>query len=380
MPGGWWKYIKRCSIMTVKVCILTTVHQPFDTRIFYKEAKSLVKSGYKVTLIVPHSKNEKVDGVNIICLPRANNRFKRIFVCTGQMFFLALGQRSDIYHFHDPELIFIGVLLKILGKKVIYDVHEDVPKQILNKSWLGNTQIRKLMSSIMNIGEKMSARLFNNILAATPEIAKRFPKNKVVLLRNFPVLELIDKTIPANYKKNKPIIVYAGGLKRVRGIKEIIQAMKYVDNKAELWLLGQWYDETLKKECENIAEWKQVKAFGFVSLKKVFQYMKIANIGISILFPIESHLKSLPVKHYEYMTCSLPIIISNFFYWKDIFGRCALFADPHDPKDIAKKILFLLENKEKSEELGKKGRALVEKRCNWEEESKKLLEMYRALL
>jgi len=365
--------------MPVKVCILTTVHQPFDTRIFHKEAKTLVRSGYKVTLIVPHSKNEIVDGVKIICLSRAKNRFMRIFVRTGQILFLALGQRADIYHFHDPELIFIGILLKFLGKKVIYDVHEDVPKQIMDKSWLGKNQIRKLVSFIMNIVEQIGARSFNKILVATPEVAKRFPKNKVVILRNFPVLKLIDNTIPVNYKKNKPIVIYAGGLKRVRGIKEIIQAMKYVDNKAELWLLGKWYDKKLKRECENLAGWKQVKDFGFVSLNKVYQYMKIANIGISILFPLENHLTSLPVKHYEYMTCSLPIIISNFSYWKDIFEECALFADPYNPKDIGQKILFLLENTNVMKKMGKNGRKLIIEKYNWEEEAKRLLEVYEHL-
>lgn len=365
--------------MPVKVCILTTVHQPFDTRIFHKEAKTLVRAGYKVTLIAPHSKNEIVDRVKIIALAKARNRFMRIFIHTWQILFLALSQRANIYHFHDPELIFIGILLKFIGKKVIYDVHEDVPRQIMNKSWLGNNQIRKLASFIMNIVEQIGAKSFNKILVVTPKIAKRFPKNKVVILRNFPVLKLIDDAIPLNYKKNKPIIIYAGGLKRVRGIKEIIQAMNYIDNKAELWLLGKWYDEKFKRECENLAGWKQVKDFGFVSLNKVYQYMKIVNIGISILYPLENHLKSLPVKHYEYMTCSLPIIISNFSYWKDIFKGCALFADPYNPKDIAQKILFLLENKNVMKKMGKNGRKLIIEKYNWEEETKRLLEMYEHL-
>jgi len=365
--------------LPVKVCILTTVHQPFDTRIFHKEAKTLVRFGNKVTLIVPHNKDEIVDGVKILALPKARNRFIRIFIHTWQILFLALDQRANIYHFHDPELIFIGVLLKFLGKKVIYDVHEDVPKQIMNKSWLGNNQIRKLASFIMNIAEQIGAKSFNKILVVTPEIAKRFPKNKVVILRNFPVLKLIDGAIPLNYKKSKPIIIYTGGLKRVRGIKEIIQAMNYVDNKAELWLLGKWYDKKFKRECENLAGWKQVKDFGFVSLNKVYQYMKIANIGISILYPLENHLTCLPVKHYEYMTCSLPIIISNFSYWKDIFKGCALFADPYNPKDIAQNFLFLLENKNVMEKMGKKGRKLIIEKYNWEEEAKKLLEMYEHL-
>lgn len=65
--------------MCIKVCILTTVHPLFDTRIFHKEAKTLVKAGYYVTLIVQHDKNDVVDGVKIIALPKPRNRFAPIF-------------------------------------------------------------------------------------------------------------------------------------------------------------------------------------------------------------------------------------------------------------------------------------------------------------
>jgi glycosyltransferase involved in cell wall biosynthesis len=249
-----------------KVCVFSSVHPSFDTRIFHKEAKTLVQAGYDVTLIAQHNRNETVDGVKIIALPKPKNRFMRIFGLIWRPFYLVLYQHADIYHFHDPELIIVGIILRILGKKVIYDVHEDVPKQILNKDWLGNYQIRKFTAFIMNIIEQIGTFFFNRILVATFDIARRFPKNKTIILRNFPILKLIDSTTPANYKKNKPVIIYAGGLTKIRGIKEIIQAMEYVKGVAELWLLGKWESEKFKKECENLKGWKYTKYFGFKKL------------------------------------------------------------------------------------------------------------------
>lgn len=363
----------------IKVCILTSVHPIFDTRIFYKECKSLIDAGYEVSLIAQHSKNEIVGGIKIIALSKPKNHFMRIFGLTWRVFYLALCQHSDVYHFHDPELIIVGIILRFFGKKVIYDVHEDVPKQILNKDWLGNMYVRKFAAFIINIVEKAGDLLFSGIVVATPDIARKFSKKKVVTLRNFPVLKLTDSIKPVNCKKNKSVIIYAGGLSRIRGIKDIVQAMKYVGDRAELWFLGKWESEKFKKECEDLEEWKYVKYLGFVSLNKVYKYMKISDIGISMLHPVKNYLTSLPVKAFEYMACSLPIIMSNFPYFQKIFKECAVFVNPFNCKDIAKKISYLLDNPDEAKKNGERGRKLIEEKYSWEAESKKLLEMYENL-
>ena len=68
------------------------------------------------------------------------------------------------------------------------------------------------------------------------------------------------------------------------------------------------------------------------------------------------------IKPFEYMACSLPMIMSNFPYWKEISRECALFVNPYDPKEIAEKILYLLNNPHKAKELGNNGRRLVEEK------------------
>lgn len=363
----------------MKITQISSAHNEFSTRIFYKECITLANNGNDVTYIVPTDKDKYINGVKIKAVNKPKKRIERFVVTLWKIYKIALLENADIYHFHDPELISIGLLLKLRGKKVIYDVHEDYSKQILSKKWIGNKYFRKIVAFLFNIFEQIGVMFFNRVVVATPDIAKRFPENKTVILRNFPILELIDNAVPINYKKNKPVIIYAGGLTRIRGIKEIIQAIEYIGNGAEFWLLGKWESNKFNIECENMDGWSYCKYLGLVPLEKVFKYMKIADIGVCLLHPIENYIKSLPIKSFEYRACSLPVIMSNFVYWQEIFEGCALFVNPYDPKDIAEKICQLLTNPDKAERLGKKGREIVEEKYNWEVESQKLLNMYRNL-
>ena len=368
-----------------KVCILTSVHPVFDDRIFHREAKTLAKAGYDVTLIAQHNKEEVVSGVKVVPLPKPRSRLERMTRVVWKLLRLALKEKADIYHFHDPELIPIGLVLKLFGKKVTYDVHELVYFQIEDKYWLKFQLTKRLIQWVYLLFEKISIKFFDQLILAEDSYESYFTQRyknfkRYTIIRNFPILELIDKTKPVNINKQRSIIIYAGGLSKIRGIKEIIQAMEFIGGKAELWLLGKWESEEFKKECESLKGWKSTKYLGSKPLKEVYSYMKVADIGISILYPVKNYVAGLPVKAFEYMACSLPMVMSNFPYWKEIFGECALFVNPYDPKDIAEKILYLLNNPDKAKKLGNKGRRLVEEKYNWEIESKKLLEVYKKLL
>lgn len=363
-----------------KVCHCTSVHSPLDGRIFHKECKSLADAGYDVTLIAQHDKNVTIDGIKIVALPKPKNRIARIFKLIFKVLWLSYKQKSKIYHFHDPELIPIGIILKILGKKVIYDVHEDVPKQIMNKEWIGSPSLRKIVAFFAYIMEQFGALFFDGIVVVTPDIAEKFDPSKTEIIRNLPILKFIDTAKCIVQAKEKPIVIYTGGLSKIRGIKEIIQAMEYVSDKAELWLLGDWENEEFRKECEELKGWKYTKYLGYIPYGNHYTFIKIANIGIVTFLPAPNHESALPNKPFEYMACSLPIVMSDFPYWKEMFEGCALFADPHNPIEVADKIIMLLDDEKLRNSLGKRGRILIESEYSWEAESKKLLDFYENIL
>jgi glycosyltransferase involved in cell wall biosynthesis len=296
-----------------------------------------------------------------------------------RLLYRAMKEKADLYHFHDPDIIPIGLVLKLFGKKVVYDVHEDYPKQILSKEWIGGKLLRKTISMLFTLLEKFSARMYDGIVAATPDISRNFPENKTVTVRNFPVLETIDKAQSIVQVPEKPVVLYAGALSRVRGTKEIIQAMKYIGDKAELHLLGEWQGDAYQRECMATKGYEHTKYIGYLPLSEVYAHMKAAYIGVSILYPTKNYLTSLPVKAYEYMFCGLAMVMSDFPLWKEMFGQCALFVNPYAPNDIADRIFFLLDHPNQAKQMGQIGRQLVEEKYNWETESKKLIALYEKL-
>lgn len=119
-----------------KVVHMTTVHHPMDTRIFHKECASLANAAYDVTLIATdHPDLDRVKpAFKLIKLKKAANRWVRMTKNSWQAYRLAKQLEADVYHFHDPELIWVGWLLKNKSNHVVYDIHEDYETGIRQKN------------------------------------------------------------------------------------------------------------------------------------------------------------------------------------------------------------------------------------------------------
>ncbi len=363
----------------IKICHISTVHNVFDDRIFHKECVSLAKAGFDVTLIVKHSQDEIIDGVKICALPNKSSRSYRLLLQ-----FIALSKAIKInakaYHFHDPELIFIGLFLRLIGKKVIYDVHEDYPSQILTKEWIKYKIIRSASSKLIALLESICGAVLNKTIVVSNSIGSRFPSKSVVLIRNMPILAFIDKEKPKSIQKTSNIVIYTGGLTRIRGIFELVEAMNYTLSNTKLWLLGAWEDDNYQKECINSTGWKKTEDIGLIPFGEHYQYIKAADIGIVTFLPVPNHINAMPNKPFEYISCEKPIVMSNFPLWKSLFEGVAIFCDPSNPKEIALKIDELVSDDVLRINMGRKGRENVEANYSWEAESIRLIEMYNQLL
>lgn len=363
----------------MRVCHITTVHNPFDVRIFHKECKSLASAGHDVFLVAPHYRDEQVDHVQIKHIRRIKNPYIRILLAPLSAFFKALSTRSRICHLHDPELLPAGLALTIFGKKVIFDSHENVSGQIITKEWIPSVFIRSIISKLYRSVEIAFTYFYSGVIAVNEDINDKFSfKKRKVIIRNYPILSDFESKGVAEVDKNyHSILIYAGGLSRIRGIKELIQSMKKID--ARLWLLGPWETRAYQKECEQLDAYSKCDYFGSLPFGKHYAYLLAADIGLINFYPERNHTDSLPNKIFEYMACGLPMVISDFEYWRKSFNENALFADPLNPEAIAEKVNLLLNDKDLLVRMGTRGKDLVLNNYSWEEESKKLLNFYNEL-
>jgi len=361
-----------------KICHISTAHPTFDGRIFHKECVSLSKAGYDVTLVVTHPKDERVDGVNIKGLKKPNGRFERILIKPWKALFVALKTKAVVFHFHDPELMFVGVILKILGKKVVFDSHENVSHQIETKEWLGNKTIRSMVKSLYRLMEKFNILFYDKVISVTPEIVEFLSPKKGVLIRNYPKsLSWTTDIVEKNEKVTT--FIYAGGLSMIRGIKEICVAVdKHENPNIELVLLGPWESEAYRQEC--LTDTTKVKYLGLKTNEEVFEIMKKSDVGFVNFHYEKNHMICLPTKSFEYMNCKLPMIMSDIPYWHEMFGKFSNFVNPTSNEDLVKAIDWMVDNKEKRTEMGRLGNVAVNNLYSWEAEAKTLIKMYDELV
>lgn len=366
--------------------MVTSAHPVFDVRIFHKEIKSLQNAGYAVSLIAQHHKKEIIDGLYIEGITPVKNRFLRFFWVMPKMTIAAFRQGADVYHFHDPDLLITGLLLKIFTRaKVIYDVHEDVPRQILSKEWLP-CSTRKLVSVTFNYIEKKIAKTFDAVIAVAPSVAIQFKQKKVICVANYPKLEHFRPLMEEAERLPRSSVflaIYAGGMERIRGLKEIVNSFGLLDEEPNIKLIlaGPFSDKKFEKELQILKGWKKTEYLGFLAINDTYKKMMAANVGLICFLPEPNHINAKPNKMFEYMAAGLPVIASNFHLWKEIIedGECGICINPKDPSDIANAIKFLANNPGKANTMGKNGRMAVKNKYNWAVEEKKLLFLYANL-
>ena len=362
---------------------LTSTHRPFDTRVFQKECKTLAKEGFKVTLVVPHTGDEVRDHVQIRAIPKPATGKERLKKTTRHVYKAALRENPNaIFHFHDSELLPHMLLLKLRGRRIIYDAHEDTPRQIKYQHWIPDS-LKGVVTLLMRILETLGGWFFDRVIVAEPVIAENFKKNNTTLLHNYPIRAEFEPCHAIPYDARPLHVGFAGGISEVRGIKEVVKAMGMLDSipEARLIMAGAFYPASLKTEIEEYLGWQRVDFKGWVNRTQIQQLLGNARVGVITRHPIERHMTAMPTKLFEYMAAGLPVVASDLPTIRPILEehRCGLLVDPLDPEEISRALSYLLENPVEAKEMGQRGYEAIRDHFSWDLEKEKLLALYRAL-
>lgn len=366
------------------VCHISTVHKRDDIRIFRKQLTSLSKK-YDTKLIVADGLGYQFFNeinLEVLDIGKVRSRINRMFNITNAAYKKALDIDASIYHLHDPELLPVALKLKNQGKIVIFDAHEDFPKQVLTKPYL-NPILAKIISIFMKKYEEYVCSKLDTVITATPTIRKKFSKfcPIVVDINNYPLLGELTP-LDKDWSKIQNEIAYVGGITKIRGIEQVVDSFGLLKTKARLNLVGTCNEKHTTEIIIKKSGWSSINELGQLNREQVREILQKSVAGIVTFLPVPNHIDAQPNKMFEYMSAGIPVIGSNYPLWKSIIegNNCGICVDPENPQQIADAIDKLVNDKSLAEKMGKNGIQAVNEKYNWSIEEAKLFKLYEELL
>ncbi|WP_119072841.1 glycosyltransferase [Aggregatilinea lenta] len=365
------------------ICILTTVHDPFDSRVFHKQARSLARAGYAVILIGQGAPDRTIDGVRLQPFPAkppARQAWRR-WLRLPQMWQRARRERADAYLLHDPELTPVGLILKLGGRCVVYDVHEHVPYQILDKAWIP-ARLRKPVAWLYDYYERAIVGRFDAIVVAFEQIAARFPRAHPVIIRNVPELDRWQRANAGGCSPDgKVIAVYAGAVQPDRCVLELAQAAALLDPalKVEVWVAGRAVSPEYEAQI-RAAGGDRVRLLGTLPHEQIPALLAGAHIGLMSLRPQPNSTVNWPIKLFEYMAAGLPMLMTRSAFWADLAGDSAIQVNIEDPRDIARGLEALARDPVLRASLGHQGYERARNCYDWAEQERALVALFTRLI
>ena len=368
------------------VCVVAPVHVWDDVRVFHKEAKALASAGYRVIVIARAPSRELIDGIEI--LPARTARSPRLVRFMGliTVFFQAASVKADVYHLHNPDTLPIALGLKIIGRKFVYDTHEDFSKRILIRSWMPAI-LRRPAARLVVLLERLVSSIADGTIVTQDGVLKRVHQS-AMLIGNPPRLEpallsrVADLAVGISTDFRGLRAVYLGEVDAARGLFEMVNALDIANETTavRLWLIGPGSESELRA-ATALPGWRYVDRIPRLPQEEAFAYVSRADVGLVVLRDVGDHATTDPNKLYEYMAFGLPFVASNFQAWRHRLGglKAGLFVRPGDARETAGALIQLTRNPAKRMQMGKRGRAFVEAH-SWERESTKLLDLYDRVL
>ena len=374
------------------VLLLGPGHWAGHMRIYQRECKVLLDSGYTVHLIAHPFLFDILDSRIILhslgSLPEDSYSWKLInrLVRSIRTFFFAMSIKTDLIHFYSPEFIPFALILKKWKRvPLFFDCMEDFESYIFQRKGIPNF-LRPFLAMITRKLLEFGARNSDAMIFSDTGTSKKFNNiaKHTAVIHNFPDKKLFNPETQITKKKEFDI-VFNGGVYSIFLAQCFRIDEELVNHGYKLrWLFfglipeENWVKNQLLKR--NLTERFIIN--GLVPQEKVAEKISKAKIGIIPLPDLPKYRNNIPQKLFEFMSMGLPVVISDLPPVRNILGQneCAIFVTPNDYCQFAECIIYLLENKNYYKEIALQGQYLISTEYNWQKESIKLLQLYEIFL
>jgi glycosyltransferase involved in cell wall biosynthesis len=372
-------------------CVLTSVHPLDDVRIVRRQAVSLAEAGYTVLVIGADEKAEKrsfgrVEQANVSfrTVRGAKGPVQRWFGVTWRVLRAAIDEPAKVYHFHDPELIPAGIVLRCLGHRVIYDVHEDTAAAMMAKQYIPSP-LRAVVGTMVRVLEALTAPFWSGVVTTSDAIADVFRRanSETVPVRNYPRLADLPEPDFARMNPPRPVVVSFGGLSMHRVADGIVNAAAHVSAPdVRIVIGGACESEATRAGLEAMPGWGRIEFLGMLDRPGMLSLLQEASVSLVLFSRAPNHMDVRSNRLFESMAAGLPVVVSDFPAWRAIVDEvgCGICVPPEDHLAIARAIDDLVANPEEAREMGVRGRAAFEQRFNWESQSLELQALYGRLI
>ncbi|ROP65139.1 glycosyltransferase [Curtobacterium sp. ZW137] len=359
---------------------VSSAHPWVDNRVHLREAASAAEAGFRVRLIAVDSDlGAPPTGVDVVRIPR-RRRLRRMTVSTTQALVLALRSRARVVHLHDPELIWTIPVLRVAGRRVVYDAHEDLPDQVWGKDYLSHRQ--RGVFAMLSLLLLRVAGTADRIVTATAWTGRRFPATRRIAIHNFPTARAEDDG-QVGLEARPTLVAHVGLLSRDRGI-DVVASVADDPSFPPTWrieLVGSIDAATDRTRLDAAARTGRVHHGGAVGPTAARDLLLSARIG---LVPFRRTLVTdqiFPTKLFEYLAAGLAVIATDVPLWRHLLDgvECVTFVPGDDPGAIARAIRRYADDPELLRRHGASARTAAQ-RFRWEPEAERLVAMYDELL
>jgi len=370
----------------------------------YTEA--LVRHGNKVDVIALKDEDSAkfcvVSGVNIYNIQRRNfdERSRLDYLVKILKFFIKgtvillvrhLKYRYEVIHIHNvPDfLVFMALIPKLLGARIILDIHDILPEFYCQKF---DKRFDSFLGKALLFTEKISVRFSDHVIVANDLwrekiiIRDKLASHECTTLLNYPNLRFFNQPSHKT-NKNHLKIVYPGTISRHHGLDIAVEAMAMVKKELPTVRLDIYsrlsnytYDNWLISLIHDLDVRENVRFFPPVTNERLGEILRNANLGIvpkrSGIFASEA----FSTKIFDFMAAGLPVVASRTkideYYFDD---SMIMFFEPESPEDLARCIVELHQNPKKAKSLANNAKRFVSKN-NWQSKKHIYLDLISSLI